>query len=137
MLSAHTPHDANCRSPALRYSGTLLVVLVGASLLLACGGGTSGDWAPAAAGPPPPPPDAAALTWDAVSVPSFSGYRVYYGTQPGTYQQSFGQGLDVQSVTTYTVTGLSSATKYYFAVTAYDLSNIESGYSNEVFKVIP
>ena len=76
----------------------------------------------------------ATLHWDAVVAANLSGYRVYYGTDPGTYLQSRGQGLSVGNITTYTLTGLSSGTRYYFAVTAFDSSNNESPYSNEVFK---
>jgi len=73
-----------------------------------------------------------------VTAANLSGYRIYYGTAPGTYLQSAGQGLNAGNVTTYTVTGLSSGTRYYFAVAAYDVtSNDESTYSNEVFTVIP
>jgi chitodextrinase len=79
----------------------------------------------------------AILAWDAVAAANLSGYRIYYGTAPGTYTQSVGQGVNVGNVTTYTVTGLSSGTRYYFAVTAFDTSNNESVYSNEVFKDIP
>src|SRR5947207_7400403 len=82
-------------------------------------------------------PNSAALAWDAVTDPTVIGYRIYYGTAPGTYLQSVGQGLNVGKATTFTVTGLSSGTRYYFAVTAYDTSNGESTYSDEVFKDIP
>lgn len=82
-------------------------------------------------------PGTAALAWDAVTDPSLGGYRIYYGTAPGTYFQSVGQGLNVGDVTTYTVAGLSSGTRYYFAATAYDTSNSESIFSNQVFKDIP
>src|SRR5205807_5433546 len=64
----------------------------------------------------------ATLAWDAVTAANLSGYRIYYGTAPGTYLQSVGQGLNVGNVTTYTVAGLSSGTRYYFAATAYDTS---------------
>jgi hypothetical protein len=83
------------------------------------------------------PVNVANLAWDAVTDPSLSGYRVYYGTAPGTYFQAFGQGLNVGNVPAYTVTGLSSGTRYYFAVTAVDTAGNESTYSNEVFKDIP
>ena len=82
-------------------------------------------------------PNTATLEWDAVTFPTLSGYRVYYGTAPGSYQQPPGAGVDVGNVTNFTVAGLGSGTRYYFAVTAYDGSNNESGYSNEVFKDIP
>src|SRR6266853_1639343 len=83
------------------------------------------------------PSNSASLAWDAVTVPNLSGYRVYFGTAPGTYLQAVGQGISVGNVTTFTVTGLSSATRYYFAVTDFDTSGNESPYSNEVFKDIP
>jgi len=86
---------------------------------------------------PPPPSNSAGLAWDAVTAPSLSGYRVYFGTAPGTYLQAVGQGTSVGNVTTYTMTGLASGTRYYFAVTAFDTLGIESDYSNEVFKDIP
>ena len=82
-------------------------------------------------------PNSAALAWDAVTDPTFSGYRIYYGTAPGTYLQSVGQGLNVGKATSFTVTGLSSGTRYYFAATAYDTLNMETTYSDEVFKDIP
>jgi len=87
--------------------------------------------------PPPPPSNSAGLAWDAVIVPNLSGYRVYFGTAPGTYLQPVGQGISVGNVTTYTVIGLASGTRYYFAVTDFDTLGQESSYSNEVFKNIP
>jgi len=95
-------------------------------------GNASGTSA-AASATTPAPDTTATLTWDAVAVAT--GYRVYYGTSPGTYFQAPGQGLDVGNVTTHMLTGLSTGTRFYFAVTAYD-SNDESPYSNEVFKDI-
>ena len=79
----------------------------------------------------------ATLAWDAVTASGLSGYRVYYGTAPGTYLQSPGNGISVGSVTTYTVSGLGRGLRYYFAVTAFDGSGNETTYSNEVFKDIP
>jgi chitodextrinase len=86
---------------------------------------------------PPPPSNSASLAWDSVTVPNLSGYRLYFGTAPGTYLQSPGQGFSVGNVTNYTMIGLAGATRYYFAVTAFDTLSQESPYSNEVFKDIP
>lgn len=66
------------------------------------------------------------LAWNAAS--GVSGYKVYYGTASGAYSASVKAG----NVTTYTVSNLADATKYYFTVTAYDSSGIESDHSNEV-----
>jgi chitodextrinase len=87
--------------------------------------------------PPPAPSNSASLTWDAVTALNLSGYRVYFGTAPRTYLQSVGQGISVGNVTTYTITGLASGTRYYFTVTDFDTLGMESSYSNEVFKDIP
>ena len=87
--------------------------------------------------PSPGPSNSAGLAWDAVTAPNLSGYRVYFGTAPGTYLQASGQGISVGNVTIYTVTGLPSGSRYYFAVTDFDTLGTESSYSNEVFKDIP
>jgi chitodextrinase len=76
----------------------------------------------------------ATLDWDAA--PNVIGYRIYYGTASGTYLQAIGSGLNVGNVTTHTVTGLGSG-RYYFAATAVYAGNIESAFSNEVFKDLP
>lgn len=72
------------------------------------------------------------LAW-APSVSMVDGYWLYYGTASGTYTAR----IDVGSVTTYTVTGLTSGQTYYFAVTAYDRTDgRESGTSNEVSAMV-
>ncbi len=88
--------------------------------------------------PPPQPSNSASLAWDAVTAaPNLSGYRVYFGSAPGTYLQPLGQGISVGNVTAYTLTGLASGSLYYFVVTAFDTLGTESPYSNEVSKNIP
>ena len=82
--------------------------------------------------------DTATLSWDAVTAANLTGYRVYYGTAPGTYFQAYGGGDPVAAnVTTHVLTGLSRGTRYYFAVTAVYVSGDESVFSSEVFKDIP
>ena len=82
-------------------------------------------------------PMTAGIIWDPVTAANLSGYRIYYGISPGVYVQSAGQGLDAGNLTSYAVVGLTSGTRYYFAVRAYDASGAESPYSNEVFKDVP
>jgi hypothetical protein len=107
--------------------------LVITGLLVACGGGGVEPVGGGSSGPPGT--NAVTLSW-AASTSAVSGYRVYYGTAPGTYLQSPGQGVNVGIATTYTVTGLSNATTYYFAATSYD-SISESILSNEVSRAFP
>ncbi len=68
------------------------------------------------------------LAWDPNTEPDMAGYRVYYGTASRTY----GTPIDVGNVTTYTLNGLSQRVVYYITVTAYNMANYESAYSNEV-----
>ena len=68
------------------------------------------------------------LAWNANSEPNIAGYKVYYGTTSHVYDWV----LDVGKVTTFTVTGLTAGLTYYFVVTTYDTSNLESAYSNQV-----
>ena len=130
MRRVYTARAADFKSPARRYSSSLLLLAIG-SLLIACGGGGGGGGgggAPACVTGPSP----TVLEWEPVSDSNLVGYRIYYGTSSLTYPQS----LDVGKNTIYTVMGLSSGTRYYFAVTAYKGLNDESVISNEVCKTI-
>ena len=68
------------------------------------------------------------LAWDPGAEPDLAGYKVYYGTASRTY----GASIDVGKVTSYTLTGITPEQTYFIAVTAYDIFNNESAFSNEV-----
>jgi hypothetical protein len=68
------------------------------------------------------------LAWDANTEPDLAGYKVHYGTASGSYTTS----VDVHKVTTSSIGALTAGQTYYFAVTAYNASGNESGYSNQV-----
>src|SRR5207248_3935732 len=74
----------------------------------------------------------ASLAWDPEPSPA-AGYKVYYGPAAGNYPSQ----IDVGNVTAYTVPGLVEGATYHFAVTVYDASNTESGYSNDVAATVP
>ena len=121
-----------------RSSLRSIVALIMVSLMMgACGGGSSPN--DGASSDPALAVDVegrAILAWDAVADPRLSGYRIYYGLSSGKYIQPFGQGITIGNISSFTVDGLKSGSRYYFAVTSLDYSGNESGYSNEVFKDI-
>jgi len=69
------------------------------------------------------------LAWNPNGESDLAGYKLYYGTT----SHSYGSPVVVGNKTTYTLSGLGTRT-YYFAVTAYNSSGKESGFSDEVSK---
>jgi hypothetical protein len=74
----------------------------------------------------------ASLSWDPDSSTNLAGYKVYMGTASGAYGTSFNVG----NVTSYSVSNLPLGTTYFFVVTAYNTSGVESLPSNEVSKSV-
>ena len=74
------------------------------------------------------------VTWNPNTEPDLSGYKLYHGTASGQY----GEPVDVGNVTGHImeITPEYGAT-YYFALTAYDTSGNESGYSDEASCFVP
>lgn len=73
------------------------------------------------------------IAWDANEDGAATGYKVYISESSGT----FGEGVDVGNVTTYTASGLQDARSYYFTITAYDADGVESDHSLEVSDFVP
>lgn len=71
--------------------------------------------------------DAITLEWDSSSDP-IEGYKLYVGTESGTYTETFNIG----AATTFTYTNAVAGQRYCFAVTAYSSTTLESRQSNEV-----
>ena len=75
----------------------------------------------------------ASLSWSAPTISTgVTGYNVYVGTAPGVY----GPRTNVGNVTSYVVNNLVIGNTYYFVVTDYNSSGVESSPSNEVYKVV-
>src|ERR1700736_2128701 len=74
-----------------------------------------------------------ALAWDANTAPDIVGYRLYTGTASGVYTQQ----IEVGNNTSTSVSNLVDGTTYFFAVTDYDTSGVESSPSNEVSYTAP
>lgn len=68
------------------------------------------------------------LVWDANTETDLAGYIAYYGPASGVYTNA----IDVGNVTTVLITNLLDRFTYYFVVTAYNTSGLESEPSNEV-----
>ena len=73
------------------------------------------------------------VAWDRNPEPEVAGYKIYYGTHSGSYTAS----LDAGNTTSVVVSGLQEGATYYFAAVAYDASNNESGFSNEIAYAVP
>ena len=72
------------------------------------------------------------LSWQPNTEPDLKGYHIYFGTQPRNY----GPPIPVDLVTTYTLAGIEENRLYYFAISAIDTNNNESGFSDEIAKLI-
>jgi hypothetical protein len=68
------------------------------------------------------------LAWNPSPDTNVVGYRVYYGGNSGIYTNE----TDVGNMTSNTVSGLTGSVPYYFAVTAYDVSGLESAFSGGI-----
>ena len=71
---------------------------------------------------------------DGSELTDLAGYKLYWGTTPGTYPNS--ATIDNPSVTTYVVDNLSPGT-YQFVATSYNTAGVESQYSGIATRVIP
>lgn len=72
------------------------------------------------------------VSWNANTESDLAGYKIYYGTQSRTYSSP----VNVGKVTGYQFNNVGTGT-YYLAVTAYDTSGNESGYSSEARVNVP
>jgi hypothetical protein len=114
-----------------RMKFSIFSILLIITILAGCGGGVT-QTSVAGTG-------SATLAWsepasyiDGTPVAGTIGYKVYYGTAPRTYTNV----VDVQNMTSCSIGALSSGRTYYFAITAYDSTGIESDYSNELITTI-
>ena len=70
---------------------------------------------------------------DGSTLTDLAGYVIYWGTTSRSYSGS--HTINSPTATQWEASMAPGA--YYFAMTAFDAENNESGYSNEVLKVIP
>lgn len=73
------------------------------------------------------------VSWNANTESDLTGYRVHIGNTAGNYTSC----TDVGKATSYRINNVTQGQTYYIALTAYDTSGNESGYSQEVHAFIP
>jgi len=77
--------------------------------------------------------DSISLVWLASAIGDLAGYEVYSDSDSSGFPYS--DTIDVGMDTTVTLSGLTSGTIYYIAVTCYDNSGNESWYSREIQEI--
>ena len=71
------------------------------------------------------------LAWDANTEPDLAGYYLYYKTDPSAlYSDQNKITIPDPNATFWPVPGLNDMKTYYFVLTAYDTSGLESAASN-------
>ena len=73
------------------------------------------------------------VSWQQSDDTSVVGYNVYFGGASGVYTNTF----SVVGATNAVISGLIQGATYYFAITAYDDSGLESPFSNEASYAVP
>jgi hypothetical protein len=71
---------------------------------------------------------------DGTTLTDLAGYKLYWGTTPGSYTESV--TIDNASVLTYVVENLTPGT-YEFVATSFNTSGVESRYSGAAVKLVP
>ncbi len=121
----------------LRYTTTLTTTFVFTVLLTACGGGSSAATPNSGGSGSTATTGSATLSWtppdkntDNTDLTDLDGYKIYYGTSQTSLDNSIVLDNSYNTATSYEVTNLTVGITYYFAITAVNSSNVESGYSN-------
>jgi hypothetical protein len=70
---------------------------------------------------------------DDSTLTDLAGFKIYYGTFPGEYDQTI--TINNSGLSSYLVENLASS-DWFFVMTAFNSSGIESAYSAEVYKEI-
>jgi hypothetical protein len=81
----------------------------------------------------PTPQGSLSLAWDPSPDLSVVGYRFYLGITSEIYTNV----IDVGDQTSITISNLVPGATYFFAVTAYDVTGLESAFSGEIAYSVP
>lgn len=126
----------------------LLIISACLFFLNGCGGGSGGGSSSAPASSVVSAPvsvipkgdGTALLSWtpptentDNSTLTDLAGFKIYYGTFPGEYDNTI--TIDNAGLSSHLVEDLD-ASDWFFVMTAFNSSGVESAYSAEVFKTI-
>jgi hypothetical protein len=112
-ITSNSSYVLNCTGTSGTSNDTVNITVINYTALLA--------WTP-----PTENTDNSALT-------DLAGYKIYYGTTSGSYSNTV--TLAGTTLTSYLIENLS-ATTWYFTMTAYNSSGVESSYANETSKTL-
>jgi hypothetical protein len=114
------------RKLKIKLQVKILALLLFTVLLVACCGGGGGNGGSSGG--------TIKLAWEPNTESDLAGYHVYYGTSSGAYTNLVDAGMGTLSdgTVTYSLTNLTKGQTYCIAVTAYNTSYYQSGFSNEV-----
>ena len=73
------------------------------------------------------------LSWDPIQDSRLSGYKIKYGTAPGSYVLS----VDVGNKTYHTLQGLTEGVRYHIVIVGYDTNRVEGTASTETLGLGP
>jgi len=122
----------------------LLIYIAFLFFLNGCGsvgtGGSNSDASSSGVSVVPKGDGSALVSWvpptqntDGSPLTDLAGFKIYYGTFPGEYEEP--EIVTNPGMSSFLVEGLGEA-DWFFVMTAFNTSGIESAYSDEVFKTI-
>jgi len=122
----------------------LLIYIAFLFLLNGCGsagsGGSNSGASSSAVSVVPKGDGTALVSWtpptentDGSPLTDLAGFKIYYGTFPGEYEEP--KIVNNPGMSSFLVEDLGEA-DWFFVMTAFNTSGIESSYSDEVFKTI-
>jgi len=120
----------------------LLIYIAFLFLLNGCGatGESSGSSSSSGVSNVPKGDGTALVSWtpptentDNSTLSDLAGFKIHYGTFPGEYEEAI--TINNPGLTSYLIEDLG-ASDWFFAMTAFNSSGIESAYSEEMFKTI-
>jgi fibronectin type 3 domain-containing protein len=120
---------------SLLESSLKILSLAATALLIGCAGVSSRTTETATGTGPTASTHTVNLAWNASTSPDISGYNIYRAIYTNSCISFSKINSALNTSTSYTDSKLVNGTSYCYAITAVNVSNEESGYSNIVSNV--